>query len=204
MSKEGTNLYIAEFDEVETLGSYIYKAYLQGELEENEAIQQCENLFIHAFLRGFQVGYKDLDLDSADIAFFEEYIRQRNWMIEDMTEGYFDGKTWKDRLLEHFQNLDGEYSIKKLLVTEYHRDINKGLEEFGNTYQDAKGEELYKTWETMQDDRVRDTHDYLDGVKVKIGDDFYTYNGDHAPYPGRFGIPEEDCNCRCRIRLAKE
>ena len=56
-----------------------------------------------------------------------------------------------------------------------------------------------KTWVTMMDDRVRETHDYLEGMTVGIGEDFYTYDGDHAPAPGGFELAENNVNCRCEL-----
>jgi hypothetical protein len=56
-----------------------------------------------------------------------------------------------------------------------------------------------KTWVTMMDDRVRDTHDYLEGETVGIGEDFYTYDGDHASAPGLFELAENNVNCRCEL-----
>ena len=43
----------------------------------------------------------------------------------------------------------------------------------------------------------RDTHMYLDGTTVPIDAEFYTFMGNHAEYPGQFGVAEEDCNCHC-------
>ena len=51
----------------------------------------------------------------------------------------------------------------------------------------------------MLDDRVRDTHDYLEGVEVGLDDEFYTYLGNKAMFPGQFGVAEEDVNCRCWV-----
>ena len=54
----------------------------------------------------------------------------------------------------------------------------------------------------MMDDRVRDSHDYLLGQTVGIDEDFYTWDGAHAPAPGMFGVPEEDINCRCECEFS--
>ena len=55
----------------------------------------------------------------------------------------------------------------------------------------------------MGDEKVRDLHDYLDGMTIPIDAEFYTYNGDHAYYPSQFGVAEEDCNCRCWVTFSK-
>ena len=54
-----------------------------------------------------------------------------------------------------------------------------------------------KTWNTMMDDRVRDTHAYIQSMTVGVEDEFYTYDGDHAPAPGQFIDAENNVNCRC-------
>ncbi len=59
-----------------------------------------------------------------------------------------------------------------------------------------------KGWLSTKDDRVRDTHAELDGTIVGINDDFHSSSGAEAPYPGAFGVPEEDINCRCGLVLA--
>lgn len=55
----------------------------------------------------------------------------------------------------------------------------------------------YKVWHTMEDDRVRDTHDYIDRMKKPIGEAFYTYTGDYAMYPQGFQDAENNIGCRC-------
>jgi hypothetical protein len=54
----------------------------------------------------------------------------------------------------------------------------------------------------MKDDRVRDPHVYMEGMTVGLDDEFYTYTGDTTKYPGGFGVPELDINCRCYITLS--
>lgn len=55
-----------------------------------------------------------------------------------------------------------------------------------------------KEWLATEDSHVRDTHKGLDGEVVGINEEFVTENGS-AQFPGDFGIPEEDINCRCGI-----
>ena len=55
----------------------------------------------------------------------------------------------------------------------------------------------------MLDDKVRDTHQYLEGIEVGLDDLFYSESGASAEYPGGFGDPEEDCNCRCYVTLVR-
>lgn len=55
----------------------------------------------------------------------------------------------------------------------------------------------------MEDDKVRDTHDYLEGMSVGIDEEFYTYDGDHALYPGGFENAQNNVNCRCFLTYTK-
>ena len=60
---------------------------------------------------------------------------------------------------------------------------------------------IYKQWRTMLDDRVRETHDFLEGATVPVDARFYTNDGDSARFPGDFMLVENNANCRCLIRL---
>ena len=58
-----------------------------------------------------------------------------------------------------------------------------------------------KKWETMEDERVRETHFYLQGVRVPMDERFYTIDGDSARFPGDFGDASNNANCRCWIDI---
>lgn len=106
-----------------------------------------------------------------------------------------DGKDYKQRIEEYF-NTGTPYDIARVIATDAHRIYNNAVIDAG-----IRGGARRKTWHTMLDPRVRDLHDYLEGMTVDIDAEFYTYNGDHTYYPGQFGIPEEDCNCRCWVTI---
>lgn len=56
-----------------------------------------------------------------------------------------------------------------------------------------------KEWLATADGATRDTHSFLDGQTVDIEGRFRTTTGAEADYPGGFGLPEEDINCRCAV-----
>lgn len=56
-----------------------------------------------------------------------------------------------------------------------------------------------KEWQSTQDELVRETHQALDGQVQDINDPFQSESGATAQYPGGFGVPEEDINCRCGV-----
>lgn len=82
--------------------------------------------------------------------------------------------------------------ILRVAETEGHRVLNQAMQSTAE-----KGGATTKTWVTMEDDRVRDTHDYLLGETVGIDDLFVTYDGDSAMFPGDFEGAENNVNCRC-------
>ena len=110
-----------------------------------------------------------------------------------------DGETFRDRIQTQFEDgsVDG---VLRIIDTEAHRDYNTGVYDAGDESGIAG---LNKTWRTRLDDKVRDAHAYLEGVKVGLHDAFYTYDGSSALYPGGFGVPELDINCRCSIELSR-
>lgn len=104
------------------------------------------------------------------------------------------GKTWRRRVEEYFLNGGNVEDIVRIAETETHRIANTAALDTAR-----RAGARFKTWATMLDDRVRTDHDYLEGTTVEIDEDFYTWQGYHAPAPGMFGIPEEDINCRCEL-----
>ena len=101
-----------------------------------------------------------------------------------------DGKDFRDRVREYAE-LGQPKEIMRVVETDGNRIYNNG------GLNGAMGIAKTKTWHTMMDDRVRDEHSPLEGIKVGMDEDFYTWDGDHAPCPGEFEAPENNINCRC-------
>ena len=108
------------------------------------------------------------------------------------------GETFRDRILVQVE--DGSLAgVLRIIDTEAHRDYNTGVYDAGK----ASGVSVRKKWATMNDDLVRDTHSYLEGMEVGLDDRFYTFDGDSARFPGDFDLPENNVNCRCGIILVQ-
>ena len=105
-----------------------------------------------------------------------------------------DGKTFRERITED----STPEEVIRIIDTEAHRDYNTGVYDAAK---ESGKSTVRKKWLTMRDDRVRDTHDYLEGMVVGLDDVFYTYDGDSARFPGDFSLPENNINCRCGISL---
>lgn len=128
-----------------------------------------------------------------------------------MVYAEIDGKDFEDRIQEYIEeaaaedefDADGlESKIDLLIATDGHR-VRAGARYDAGMELASVGYTVCKTWRTMLDDRVRDTHWPLEGKKIPIDAYFETVNG-RALFPGGFGVPEEDCNCRCVAVLEVE
>ena len=104
------------------------------------------------------------------------------------------GKTWRERVEDYFANGGSVDDLVRIAETETHRDANTAALDTAK-----KAGAKNKTWLTMMDDKVRESHDYLLGQTVGIDEDFYTFDGDHASAPGLFELAENNVNCRCEL-----
>lgn len=111
--------------------------------------------------------------------------------MENSINKVIEGKDYRQRIREYFGNGTAD-DIARVIGTDAHRIYNDAMYD-----QAVKNGATKKTWNTMQDLRVRDSHDYLQGVTIPIDAEFYTNKGNKTYYPGQFGVAEEDCGCRC-------
>ena len=61
-----------------------------------------------------------------------------------------------------------------------------------------RGAEVVKVWDSTLDGATRPVHRELDG-QIREIDEPFTAHGKKAMFPGDFGDPAEDCNCRCTM-----
>ena len=150
-------------------------------------IDEVTDLFVMAYVYGTNEASQELGEN------IEPDLSEMRAVIEEK----FDGKNYIDRLGEYFGG-GTDYDIARVLDTDAHRIYNAALFTAAK-----KAGATTKTWNTMDDGRVRDLHDYLEGVTIPIDSAFYTFNGESAMYPGQFGSAENDCNCRCFVTFSK-
>jgi SPP1 gp7 family putative phage head morphogenesis protein len=115
----------------------------------------------------------------------------------EITRGIASGMTWQQIARNiHNQSTAPKSRAKLIARTEGHRIQSAGQY---NAQVDAKkrGADVIKQWSSALDGRTRDTHRRLDGQRREVEEPF-EIDGKKAMYPGEFGRPEEDCNCRCR------
>lgn len=148
-----------------------------------------DDLLIAGYLAGRQAAqdYLDFTLDAEPD--FESLDKALNLKIE--------GKTFRDRVNEYVENGGSVAEIVRVAETDFHRMYNTGLIDGGNEIGYQTGQNINKTWVTAGDDKVRDTHDYLEGMTVPLNEEFFTFDGDHSEYPGGFEKASNNVNCRC-------
>lgn len=159
--------------------------------------EYIEFLLIEAYTYGNVQAMQDLgllDKDPADIINPDVMEQTINERVAD--------KTYKDRIREYLDDEDSTIEdFQRVAETDATRVYNAGVVDGGK----ASGVPgVMKQWITMDDDRVRSTHDYLSEMVVPLENDFYTYDGDHARAPGLFALPENNINCRCALQLIRE
>ena len=144
---------------------------------------------VKAMYERFYAAYMDMldELDDAD----EEYLEERAIAFaEEVTKS-----THRHRgdLGGYWTSADRAAEIAKTESGVINNDFDfKQAKKAGKTK---------KTWHTMGDNRVRETHWPMDGVTIGI-DEFFDVNGWDMLYPmdGEHGAPpEEIINCRCWV-----
>lgn len=84
---------------------------------------------------------------------------------------------------------------RTIVRTEAHRITQASHYDAATRVKD-KGVDIVLQWDASLDGDTRDTHRMLDGTIIEVGE-YFESNGNKARYPGDFGDPAEDCNCRC-------
>lgn len=83
----------------------------------------------------------------------------------------------------------------RIARTEGHRVQNSARFDSMNAAS-KKGANIVKQWDSTLDGKTRSEHILLDGQIRELDEDF-SAAGYSAKYPGAFGDPYMDCNCRC-------
>lgn len=160
----------------------VEKPYIPPKVQE-EVEDWLEDYLLYAYVEG---------TDAAGQMMGTDYKPNE----ELMAKAIAGGLRWDDKLKEHLSQGDVGLA-KNLAETEFHRVyntaiINAGIE-MGATQ---------KKWSTMLDEKVRDTHEYLEGLTLPIEKEFFTFDGDSAMCPGGFLLAQNNVNCRCILEIS--
>lgn len=86
-------------------------------------------------------------------------------------------------------------NANRIVRTEGHRIQQASADDARNAAK-AKGADVVKQWDASLDGATRPVHRQLDG-QIREVDEPFEAGGYKVMYPGKFGRPEQDCNCRC-------
>ena len=184
--------YLVGFDEINQMISTSYRLAVT-ELDDvqdqvAQIIDDLLSMLILAYNAGMDATAQNLAADlSVDLD-----------ALEDALYTSIDGKTFEQRVQEYVlaQDMAG---LSVVAASEYHRLYNAGAYDGAQQFVRTQGLGITKRWVTVRDDRVRETHRYLEGVSVDVDEEFYTSDGDHAPYPGAFRKAKNNVGCRCIV-----
>ncbi|MGN1368443.1 MAG: phage minor head protein [Aristaeellaceae bacterium] len=84
---------------------------------------------------------------------------------------------------------------KTIARTEGHRIMQQSAED-ARLEAKKQGADVVRQWDATLDGDTRSAHRELDGQIVEL-DEYFHYGTKKAKYPGGFGDPGLDCNCRC-------
>lgn len=162
--------------------------------EEEDIIDELLDLYLLAYFEGSRQAAEELGFN------VDPSVTDARGTIEKPIAG----KTYRDRVREYLNGEMGDTTgtpaeaIARVADTDAVRIFNEaGLATA------MKAGATKKTWNTVGDNKVRDTHKPLQGVTAPIYGDFYTWDGDQAIAPGQFTNPSNNINCRCWLTFSK-
>ena len=189
---------LARLDELHVIGQEIYAQFLQAESKEAKKqvlIDSVYDLLVLAYIYGEQ---RVKNVASEFVP--EDEIQTDPQRLYEALYKRVAGENFEERLSRRVdeETLDID-TLQRIIDTDYHRMEETGAYDTAEIVEERTGRTAYKVWETMQYDRVRPTHWYLQSKAVPMSARFYTYDGDSARYPGDFEKAENNSNCRCEI-----
>lgn len=186
-------------DEYSTIQQYLSDSYSEGFLGTMYSVHKQgipviipidKNAAVKAVLTDSKLSAPLYEALGLDIKAMKRSIRA------EISRGIASGMSYAD-IARNLQNAArAPFDRAKTIVrTEGHRIQQESAED---ARQEArkKGADVVKQWDATLDGATRATHRNLDG-QIKETDEPFAYGGKKAMYPGAFGDPAEDCNCRC-------
>lgn len=200
---------LATIDELSVLAERIIAETedLPQEQKRKKVIDEVYEILVIAYILGVD-RVQTQDIENRPYTASESAEPQQTENVPYDTESLYNalyrsvgGQTFEERITERIQDgtLDKE-TLKRILETDYHRMEETGAYDRAMAYAKETGQTPYKVWQTMEDDRVRDTHWDIQDVEVPMDGRFYTFDNDSARFPGDFDFVENNANCRCWLR----
>lgn len=196
------------FDKLETLRSELEEDFSLGTEErkkrKKDRIDEILDMLIISYMFGNESANTML-FGEADTDLVTDEMPVMPISVDDMDAAIYRkiaDKDWEQRVSDYYDLENGTVDeVIRVVDTDMNRIYNDAILNVGERAN--RNGTVMKTWQTMMDDRVRDTHDYLESMTIPMDRRFYTFDGDSARYPGDFALPQNNCGCRCRIRLSR-
>lgn len=189
------------FDELNNLQERIRMLFDDEQLSKMpilERVYLCEDIIEEMLIYAWTVGeidfYNELGIDGSEAKSFPTELQRA-------LEYKIDGKNYADRVRE-YATIGDTTALNKVAETETTRLYNEAKYVCAKAFEpiaNSQGFDIVKTWVTMGDERVRDTHSFLNGLSVPLDTEFWSFDGDHALKPGGFTLPQNNINCRCYV-----
>lgn len=177
-------------DRIDEILDMLLMQYIYGNEDANEML-------------GISVDWSEWSETNTTITLGTEPYRIDTDRMNGAVNAVIADKTWKERVRDWYESGNGTPDdIIRIIETESHRVYNDSILDVGEQAEADTGG-VSKTWFTVLDDRVRETHEYLEGMTVPVNRRFYTFDGDSAMYPGGFTMPQNNIQCRCSIWLSR-
>lgn len=186
-------------DEYSTIQQYLSDSYSEGFLGAMYSIHKQgipviipidKSAAVKAVLTDSKLSAPLYEALGVDVKAMKKRIRA------EISRGIASGMAYPD-IARNLQNATGAplERAKTIVRTEGHR-IQQASAEDARQAAKARGADVVKQWDSTLDGATRPTHRRLDG-QIRELDKPFTCDGKKAMYPGAFGNPAEDCNCRC-------
>lgn len=130
----------------------------------------------------------------------EDTDKLKNSIRTELSRGISNGSSWNEVAEKIAPGMNSPF------VKAYNRAVTIARTEGHRVSQEAayhcqqraksRGADVVKQWDATLDGATRTHHRELDG-QVRETDAPFEVDGKKAMYPGAFGDPAEDCNCRC-------
>lgn len=131
--------------------------------------------------------------------FVRKYTRQE---MEDFINNYISRQTRYivDNTMDNLDRTD-DYYISVDRATLCSENQTNGIANAEEMYDALDEGYTHKTWRTMEDNKVRETHQEVDGTTIPF-DEAFLVGDSELLFPGDDSLgasPEEVCNCRCTV-----
>ena len=128
----------------------------------------------------------------------EDVTSLKKTVAEEISRGIASNLSFAD-IARNISNVSktGYSNAKRIVLTEGHRIQNASALDCARAAK-KRGANCVKVWDSTLDGKTRDIHRQLDGQMRDIEEPF-EIAGKKAMFPGDFGDPAEDCNCRCAL-----